>query len=154
MRKTTHFGYLDEEGWPNPTEFKPHFLGPHGPYWFPEARSDAAALWGKGADGTEHLLLGKGRIDIELLMWRNPDLGVLLIYSKWGGGYKEMLLQGRSEPSARMGRSYARNAFAGGSVCAHRGSVAGRQGIHRDRRRASQEHRMDCEPRSSAEYVS
>jgi Immunity protein Imm1 len=90
MKKITHFGYLDNHGWPNPTEFKSHFLGPHGPYWFPGTRSDSAALCGQGADGTEHLPIGKGRIDIELEMWRNPDLGVLLIYSKWGGGYKEM----------------------------------------------------------------
>jgi hypothetical protein len=90
MKKTTHFGYLDDEGWPDPTEFKPHFLGPRGPYWFPGTRGDAAALWGHGANGTEHLPIGKGRIDIELEMWRKPDLGVLLIYSKWGGGYKEM----------------------------------------------------------------
>jgi hypothetical protein len=89
MRKTTLFGHLDEDGWPDPTEFKPHFFALHGRYWSP-GRSDAAALWGHGADGTEHLPIGKGRIDIELLMWRNPDLGVLLIYSKWGGGYKEM----------------------------------------------------------------
>ena len=31
---------------------------------------------------------GKGRIDIDLQMWGHPDLGVLLIYSKWGGGLK------------------------------------------------------------------
>jgi hypothetical protein len=89
MKKTTDFGDLDDKGWPDPTELKPHFFSLHGPYWF-DGRGDTAAFWGKGADGTEHLPLGKGRIDIKLLMWRNADLGVLLVYSKWGGGYKDM----------------------------------------------------------------
>jgi hypothetical protein len=31
-----------------------------------------------------------GRIDVDLDMWGHPDLGVLLIYSKWGGGVKQM----------------------------------------------------------------
>ena len=38
---------------------------------------------------TEHLEASKGRIDIDLEMWGNPDLGVLLSYSKWGGGHKQ-----------------------------------------------------------------
>jgi immunity protein Imm1 of predicted polymorphic toxin system len=32
----------------------------------------------------------EGRIDVDLDMWGHPHLGVLLIYSKWGGGLKEM----------------------------------------------------------------
>jgi hypothetical protein len=48
-----------------------------------------ARRWAKGVDGTEHLAQGKGRIDIELMMWANPDLGVLLIYTKWGGGHEQ-----------------------------------------------------------------
>ena len=32
----------------------------------------------------------EGRIDVDLDMWGHPDLGVLLIYSKWGGRIKEM----------------------------------------------------------------
>ena len=90
MRKSINFGYLDSEGWPSPTEFKPHFFGSDGLHWFPDSRADSAALWAKGVNGTEHLQAGNGRIDIELLMWRNPDFGVLLIWSKWGGPYKEM----------------------------------------------------------------
>ncbi|OQW60735.1 MAG: hypothetical protein A4S14_02910 [Proteobacteria bacterium SG_bin9] len=39
---------------------------------------------------TEHLPFGRGRIDIELEMWGNPQLGVLIIYSKMGGGYKDV----------------------------------------------------------------
>lgn len=51
---------------------------------------DSAALWAEGADATEYLAEGKGRIDIELMMWANPDLGVLLIYTKWGGGHEQV----------------------------------------------------------------
>jgi hypothetical protein len=40
-------------------------------------------------EGTEHLPANHGRIDIQLELWGNPDLGVLLIWSKWGGGYKD-----------------------------------------------------------------
>ena len=40
-------------------------------------------------DGSGHLEPNKGRIDVDLDMWGHPEHGVLLIYSKWGGGYKE-----------------------------------------------------------------
>ncbi len=56
--------------------------------WFFETRNDSGSLTAEGVDGTEHLEENKGRIDIDLQMWGHPDLGVLLIYSKWGGGLK------------------------------------------------------------------
>ncbi len=31
----------------------------------------------------------KGRVVVRLKMWGHPELGVLLIWSKWGGGHKE-----------------------------------------------------------------
>jgi len=34
--------------------------------------------------------LDRSRIDVRLMMWGHPDLGVLLIYSKWGGGFKNL----------------------------------------------------------------
>jgi immunity protein Imm1 of predicted polymorphic toxin system len=61
-----------------------------GQRWFFETGNDSAGLHAEGVDGTEHLEEGKGRIDIDLEMWGHPKLGVLLIYSKWGGGWKEM----------------------------------------------------------------
>ena len=51
--------------------------------------NDGAVLTAEGVHGTEHLEANKGRTDVRLEMWGNPDLGVLLIYSKWGGGYKD-----------------------------------------------------------------
>jgi hypothetical protein len=44
----------------------------------------------EGVEGTEHLPEGKGRVDVKLSMWGDPDLGVLLIYRKFGGGDKEV----------------------------------------------------------------
>jgi hypothetical protein len=92
MRKSIDLGSHDHDGWPDPRELERYFLGPQGRNWGSESEygGDSAALWAEGAHGTEHLDAEKGRIDIELMMWRNRDLGVLLIYSKWGGGYKEM----------------------------------------------------------------
>jgi hypothetical protein len=90
MRKSIDLGLHDQDGWPNPKELEGYFLGAQGYDWLPDDPSDSAALWAKGVHGTEHLDVGKGRIDIELLIWRNPDFGVLLIYSKWGGPYEEM----------------------------------------------------------------
>jgi hypothetical protein len=67
-----------------------YFLAPPDERWFFETGNDTGVFEYKGADGTEHLQLGKGRIDIELTMWANPDLGVMLIWSKWGGGHEQL----------------------------------------------------------------
>jgi hypothetical protein len=41
-------------------------------------------------DGTEQLEPDEGRIDVDLDMWGHPELGILVIYSKWGGRVKQM----------------------------------------------------------------
>jgi len=89
MKKTTYFASRRSQGWPSPRELEPYFLAPAGQQWFFETRNDSAALRAQGVDGTEHLEENKGRIDVDLDMWGHPELGVLLIYSKWGGGLKE-----------------------------------------------------------------
>ncbi len=89
MEKSTYFASRRRQGWPDPKELEPYFLAPPGQRWFFETENDGGALRAEGADGTEHLEANKGRIDIDLDMWGNPELGVLLIYSKWGGGLKE-----------------------------------------------------------------
>jgi Immunity protein Imm1 len=88
MIKKTYFASLPIHGWPKPEMLERYFLAPPGKRWFFEARTDGALLQGIGADGTEHLQANKGRIDINLSMWGHPDLGVLVIWSKWGGGHK------------------------------------------------------------------
>jgi len=66
-----------------------YFLAPPGRRWFFETENDSACLAAEGVDGTEHLEADKGRINVDLDMWGNPEHGVLLIYSKWGGGLKQ-----------------------------------------------------------------
>jgi hypothetical protein len=90
MKKRGYFDGFDGPGWPTLEQLEPYFLSPPGRRWFFETGNDSAGLWGKGADNTEHLELGKGRIDIELAMWGHPKLGVLLIWSKLGGGFRQM----------------------------------------------------------------
>ena len=66
--------------------------------------NDGAGLLAEGVDDSKQLEFGKGRIDIGLEMWGHPDLGVLLIWSKLGGGFKLMFSsQGRPDPASASG---------------------------------------------------
>jgi Immunity protein Imm1 len=85
MRKSTYFASRSLEGWPDPNELKRYFVAPPGQQWFFETKNDSGGLLAEGVDGTERLERHKGRVDIDLAMWGNPQLGVLLIYSKRGG---------------------------------------------------------------------
>src|SRR5712691_3852157 len=76
VKKKTYFASRRTLGWPNPKELEPYFLAPPGQRWFFETRNDSGGLRAEGVDGTEHLDTNKGRIDIELEMWGNTDLGV------------------------------------------------------------------------------
>jgi hypothetical protein len=89
MRKHVYFDRLWEWRWPHPKEIEHYFLAPPGKEWFYGGGNDGASLTAEGLYETEHLELSKGRVDLSLMMWGNPDLGVLLIYSKRGGGYKD-----------------------------------------------------------------
>lgn len=89
MKKRTYFDVFDGPGWPEPSQLAPFFHAPPGQEWSYLGRNDGWALTATGVDGTDHLERGKGRIDIDLTMWGNPKHGVLLMYSKWGGGHKE-----------------------------------------------------------------
>jgi hypothetical protein len=89
MKKRTFFPLHDGEGWPVAQEIESYFLTPVGRDWLFD-KADSAAFRAAGADGTGHLESNKGRIDIDLEMWLSPRFGVLLIYSKWGNGQKQM----------------------------------------------------------------
>lgn len=89
MQKWAYFASRRFKGWPELRELEPYFLAPPGKQWFDAGGNDTAGLHAEGVEGTEHLGPGEGRIHIDLNLWGNPDLGVLLIYWKRGGGYDE-----------------------------------------------------------------
>jgi hypothetical protein len=80
------FGEFDGKGWPAPAQLQRYFLAPPGQRWSFRGGNDSWALTAEGVDGTGHMEANNGRIDLDLVMWGHPDLGVLLIYSKWGAG--------------------------------------------------------------------
>ncbi len=86
MRKRAYFASRNTEGWPAPAEIERYFLAPPGEEWFYTGRNDSGSFTAEGVDGTDHLSLGQGRIDIRLALSGNPDHGVLLVWSKKGGG--------------------------------------------------------------------
>jgi hypothetical protein len=90
MKKSAYFDSFWGSGWPDIKWLEPYFLDQPGKRWPFSGGNDSAGLDAEGVDGTEHLEPNKGRIDIHLEMWGHPTLGVLLIYSKWGGGRKIM----------------------------------------------------------------
>ena len=90
MQKSIYFDKFDYEGWPASKDLEPYFLAPKGKEWFYAHGNDSAGLDALGVEGTEHLEKGKGRIDVHLSLWGNPEHGVLLIYHKHGGGVGEL----------------------------------------------------------------
>ena len=89
MRKLSYFDRFDHWSWPDPKELEPYFLAPPGKRWTFETGNDSWGLDLEGVDGTEHLERFKGRIDIRLGMWGHPEHGILLMYEKVGGGFRE-----------------------------------------------------------------
>lgn len=87
MRKRVHFDNFWGSFWPTVDELAPYFLAkPAGTGWFHGTGNDSAGLDLEGIDGTEHAPPGRGRKDIGLSMWGNPEFGVLLQYARYGGG--------------------------------------------------------------------
>lgn len=90
MRKRTSFERLERQGWPDPEALKPYFFGSRGQQWFHTGGNDTAALWAEGLHGTENQdHISGDRVDLDLYIYGIPGLGVLLIYHKHGGGYRE-----------------------------------------------------------------
>jgi hypothetical protein len=89
MRKKAYLCSRDLARWPTPEELEPYFVGPPEHRWYFEDGNDSVLLTGEGADGTEHLGNSYDRVDIMLKMWGDPDLGVLLVWTKWGGGHRQ-----------------------------------------------------------------
>jgi hypothetical protein len=90
MKKDIYFDRFFGPGWPSLDELKPYFQAPPaGRGWFHNTGNDSGSISLLGIENTEHLKFGEGRIDIKLAMWGHPELGVLLIYSKYGGASRE-----------------------------------------------------------------
>jgi hypothetical protein len=89
VRKKVYFDVFDGAGWPPASELERYFLASPAECWRFKYPNDCWGLSAEGADGTEHLQQGRGRIDIHLTMVGNVDHGVLLQYRKWGGGRKD-----------------------------------------------------------------
>ena len=86
MKKNIYFDSFYGPGWPSLSALEPYFLAPLGKEWFYTGGNDSAGISLEGLDGTDHLPFGRGRKDIKLAMWGNPELGVLLHYALYGGG--------------------------------------------------------------------
>lgn len=90
MRKRVYFDKFDRLGWPALHELEPFFLGSSGEQWSYEGGNDHWGFSLEGLEGTDHLKYGDGRrIDIDLDMIGHPKHGVLLGYTKRGGGYQD-----------------------------------------------------------------
>jgi hypothetical protein len=89
MKKETYFDRFDRHGWPAPQQLERFFLGPPEQCWSYDGGNDNWGFDAEGVEGTEHLDVKNGRVDIRLDMYGHPKFGVLLIWSKWGGKYKE-----------------------------------------------------------------
>ena len=69
--------------WPRPEDIEHYFLEPPGQRWFFETGNDGAVFNAKGVDGSDKLPPEQGLTYLELTMDGDPDLGVLLGWSKW-----------------------------------------------------------------------
>src|SRR5262249_44821724 len=87
MRKRSYFNEFIGDGWPDASKLERYFLAP--PEQLFRLWDNCWGLSAEGADGTEHLPEGKGRIDIGLTMVGDPNRGVLLQYRKYGGGVRD-----------------------------------------------------------------
>ena len=89
MKRSIYFDTFDQDSWPESHELEPYFLAPKGQQWSYLGGNDNWGLTAKGVDGTDHLEPNKGRINVFLYMIGHPELGVLLVYQKKGGGINE-----------------------------------------------------------------
>ena len=93
MRKRVYFGQFQGLYWPPTGELASYFIAPKGREWCYDGGNDSYGLEIRGLYGTENLpTIGQAgharrgtQIEASLGMYGNPDLGVLIQYSKRGG---------------------------------------------------------------------
>jgi len=108
--------------------------------------------WGKRQLGAprgrrrraDDLKVNHGRIDVDLEMWGHPERGVLLIYSKWGGGFRETY---SSKGDLMRLREFVRSLHGTplpiGLFYSVRSYLARGEGVYGNEREASDQHRLD-----------
>lgn len=89
MKHEIYFGPFKGTFWPSQDQLAPYFLALPGKEWTYQGGNDNWGLGIEGLEGTERLEPYKHRIDAKLNMWGHPEYGVLIIYQKWGSGYRE-----------------------------------------------------------------
>ncbi|RTL71918.1 MAG: hypothetical protein EKK41_07525 [Hyphomicrobiales bacterium] len=90
MKKRVHFDDMRGWFWPDRAKLEPFFLAPKGQEWSYYGGNDNWGLRVEGMYGTEDREPYRDRVDAKLNMWGNAEYGVLLIYQKSGGGYREL----------------------------------------------------------------
>jgi hypothetical protein len=89
MRKVAYIDNYWGEGWPEIKSIERYFIAPPGKRWVFDSGNPDGSLMIEGVDGTSNFDQGRGRVDTCLTMIGKQELGVLLIYSKKGGGYNQ-----------------------------------------------------------------
>jgi len=77
MRKRRYFGDFIGSGWLSPNELKHYFLSPPKQRWKFRSDNDRWGLKAEGVDGTADLPSDGGRVDLDLTMLGNREIGVL-----------------------------------------------------------------------------
>jgi hypothetical protein len=84
MDKSAYFDTYWGIGWPDEKWLARYFLTAVGRRDFFASGNDSWGLTAEGVDGTDHLLHLKGRVDVNLTIQGQPDLGISLQWRKTG----------------------------------------------------------------------
>jgi hypothetical protein len=97
LRTNIYFGPYRQQTWPSIDDLAPYFLTPLGiEHWYKSGNDNwginVRVLYGTlglpHAEGPETNVPGS-EVMADLQMWGDPEFGVLLIYTKVGGGYSD-----------------------------------------------------------------
>lgn len=86
MRRRAYFDKLWGEDWPAIDWLEPFFHGSPGQVAPLQLDQREGSFYIEGVDGTGDLPRYSGRVDISLMLWANPERGVMLEYRKFGHG--------------------------------------------------------------------
>ena len=90
MDKQVDFGRIRGNYWPKPDQLKGLFIAPKGHEWTYEGGSDSAGLSISRQFVSEDAPSALHSTDLELILWGNPELGVLLQYSRTAAGTSQI----------------------------------------------------------------